>query len=179
MDKSVEVDARGVRRDPGRPRQPGMFAKITADYYGTPTPLQQLASFTAPEARIILIQPYDMGAMAQHREGDPRLRPRREPVQRRQGAPLRLPRAHRGAPQGVHQGRQDQGRGRPGRGAQRAPHRQAGPREAREGRRGRQGRRHRCREAPRRAHQEAHRRRSTRCSSTRKPSCSRSEPPRR
>ena len=41
-----------------------MFAKLTADYYGSPTPLQQLASFTAPEARVILIQPYDMGAMA-------------------------------------------------------------------------------------------------------------------
>ena len=41
-----------------------MFNKIMVDYYGTPTPLQQLASFTAPEARIILVQPYDMGAMA-------------------------------------------------------------------------------------------------------------------
>ena len=40
-----------------------MFNKITVEYYGTPTPLQQLASFTAPEARIILISPYDMGAM--------------------------------------------------------------------------------------------------------------------
>ncbi len=43
---------------------PAMFAKIAADYYGTPTPIQQLASFTAPEARIIMVQPYDMGAMA-------------------------------------------------------------------------------------------------------------------
>ena len=40
-----------------------MFAKIIVDYYGSPTPLQQLASFTAPEARIILISPYDQGAM--------------------------------------------------------------------------------------------------------------------
>jgi ribosome recycling factor len=40
-----------------------MFSKILVDYYGTPTPLQQLASFTAQEARIILIQPYDIGAM--------------------------------------------------------------------------------------------------------------------
>ena len=43
--------------------QPSMFSKIVVDYYGSPTPLQQLASFTAPEARIILIQPYDVGAM--------------------------------------------------------------------------------------------------------------------
>ena len=42
---------------------PSMFSKIVVDYYGSPTPLQQLASFTAPEARIILIQPYDQGAI--------------------------------------------------------------------------------------------------------------------
>jgi ribosome recycling factor len=42
---------------------PGMFAKLTADYYGTPTPIQQLASFTAPEARIILVAPFDVNAM--------------------------------------------------------------------------------------------------------------------
>jgi ribosome recycling factor len=41
-----------------------MFSKILVDYYGTPTPLQQLASFTAPEARVILVSPYDIGAMA-------------------------------------------------------------------------------------------------------------------
>jgi ribosome recycling factor len=42
---------------------PSMFAKLTADYYGTPTPIQQLASFTAPEARIILVSPFDMNAL--------------------------------------------------------------------------------------------------------------------
>jgi ribosome recycling factor len=40
-----------------------MFSKIMVDYYGTPTPIQQLASFTSSEARIILISPYDMGAI--------------------------------------------------------------------------------------------------------------------
>jgi ribosome recycling factor len=42
---------------------PAMFSKLTADYYGTPTPIQQLASFQAPEARTVLIQPYDRSAM--------------------------------------------------------------------------------------------------------------------
>ncbi len=42
---------------------PAMFSKLTADYYGTPTPIQQLASFQTPEARTVLIQPYDRGAM--------------------------------------------------------------------------------------------------------------------
>ncbi|GAB2750943.1 MAG: ribosome recycling factor [Actinomycetota bacterium] len=63
MDKAVEVtreDFAAIRT--GR-AHPSMFAKITADYYGTPTPLQQLASFTVPEARVVIVAPYDMGAM--------------------------------------------------------------------------------------------------------------------
>ncbi|MBA2419189.1 MAG: ribosome recycling factor [Nocardioidaceae bacterium] len=43
---------------------PAMFAKITADYYGTPTPIQQLAGFTVPEPRMVLINPYDVSAKA-------------------------------------------------------------------------------------------------------------------
>src|ERR1035437_7796496 len=43
---------------------PAMFSKIVVEYYGTPTPLQQLASFQVPEARTILITPYDQGSMA-------------------------------------------------------------------------------------------------------------------
>jgi ribosome recycling factor len=43
---------------------PAMFAKLTAEYYGAPTPLQQLASFHIPDARVVLITPYDPKAMA-------------------------------------------------------------------------------------------------------------------
>ena len=43
---------------------PAMFAKINADYYGSPTPLQQLASFQVPEARVVVIQAYDSAATA-------------------------------------------------------------------------------------------------------------------
>lgn len=42
---------------------PSLFASITVEYYGTPTPLQQLASFQTPEARTILITPYDKSAL--------------------------------------------------------------------------------------------------------------------
>ena len=42
---------------------PAMFAKLTADYYGVPTPIQQLASFQVPDARMILITPYDKSAV--------------------------------------------------------------------------------------------------------------------
>ena len=64
MGRAVEVtreDFAAIRT--GR-AHPSMFAKITADYYGTPTPIQQLASFTVPEARVVIVSPYDMGAMA-------------------------------------------------------------------------------------------------------------------
>jgi ribosome recycling factor len=40
-----------------------MFSKIMVDYYGTLTPLSQLASFQVPEARMALVSPYDKGAM--------------------------------------------------------------------------------------------------------------------
>lgn len=63
MDKAVEV----VREDFGAIRSgranPAMFNKISVDYYGAPTPLQQLASITVQEARTVLIGPYDKGAM--------------------------------------------------------------------------------------------------------------------
>lgn len=63
MSKSVESTREDFAAIRAGRAHPSMFAKLTADYYGTPTPLQQLASFTSPEARIILISPYDISAM--------------------------------------------------------------------------------------------------------------------
>ncbi len=63
MEKAVDVakeDFAGIRT--GR-AHPGMFSKLVVDYYGAPTPLQQLASFQTPEARTILISPFDKGSM--------------------------------------------------------------------------------------------------------------------
>lgn len=64
MDKAVEVakeDFAAIRT--GR-AHPGMFGKIVVDYYGSPTPLNQLASFQIPEPRVAILTPYDKGAMA-------------------------------------------------------------------------------------------------------------------
>lgn len=64
MDKAVEVakeDFAGIRT--GR-ANPAMFSKIMVDYYGAPTPLQQLASFQTPEARVMIVNPYDRGSMS-------------------------------------------------------------------------------------------------------------------
>ncbi|HET8603526.1 MAG TPA: ribosome recycling factor [Marmoricola sp.] len=63
MDKAVAVTREEFSTIRAGRANPAMFSKLTADYYGTPTPLQQLASFTAPEARVILVAPYDMQAM--------------------------------------------------------------------------------------------------------------------
>jgi ribosome recycling factor len=43
---------------------PAMFAKITAEYYGTQTPVNQLASFHIPEPRMVVIQPFDKSSLA-------------------------------------------------------------------------------------------------------------------
>ena len=63
MDKAVEVakDDFGTVRT-GR-ANPALFQKILVDYYGTPTPLAQLASMQNPEARTLLVTPYDKTAM--------------------------------------------------------------------------------------------------------------------
>ena len=63
MDKAI-----GVARDDfatirtGR-ATPSMFHKVMVDYYGTLTPVNQLASFATPEARMIIVTPYDKGSL--------------------------------------------------------------------------------------------------------------------
>jgi ribosome recycling factor len=43
---------------------PALVEKMRVDYYGSEVPLQQLAGFTVPEPRVLVIQPYDKGAMS-------------------------------------------------------------------------------------------------------------------
>lgn len=63
MEKAVEVarEEFGVIRT-GR-ANPAMFHKITIDYYGSATPIVQLASFASPEARMMIISPYDKSSV--------------------------------------------------------------------------------------------------------------------
>src|ERR687884_1896382 len=42
---------------------PALVEKLRVDYYGSEVPLQQLAGFSVPEARVLVISPYDKGAM--------------------------------------------------------------------------------------------------------------------
>jgi ribosome recycling factor len=63
MTRAVEVakdDFATVRT--GR-ANPALFQKILVDYYGTPTPLSQLAGLQNPEARTLVITPYDKSAL--------------------------------------------------------------------------------------------------------------------
>jgi ribosome recycling factor len=43
---------------------PALLSRMVVDYYGTQVPIQQLASFSVPEPRTLLIQPYDKNAVA-------------------------------------------------------------------------------------------------------------------
>lgn len=63
MDQAVEhtVGEFGTVRT-GR-ANPGLLSRITVDYYGTQTPLQQLANFSVPEARLLVVQPYDKSSI--------------------------------------------------------------------------------------------------------------------
>jgi ribosome recycling factor len=63
MDKALSVakdDFASIRT--GR-ANPSMFAKIVVDYYGTPTPVNQLASFHVADARMLTLTPYDKGSL--------------------------------------------------------------------------------------------------------------------
>lgn len=63
MNKAVEVakdDFSNVRTGRANPQ---LFQKIMVDYYGTPTPLGQLASLANPEARTLVVSPYDKSAL--------------------------------------------------------------------------------------------------------------------
>ena len=42
---------------------PALVEKIKVDYYGTEVPLQQIAGFSVPEPRVLVVNPYDKGAM--------------------------------------------------------------------------------------------------------------------
>lgn len=63
MDKAVESAKGDFATIRTGAASPAMFAKIPIDYYGTPTPLQQLASITTPDPHTVIISPYDRGAM--------------------------------------------------------------------------------------------------------------------
>jgi ribosome recycling factor len=63
MKKAVEALRRELATIRTGRAHPALLERITVDYYGTPTPLAQLATVTAPEARLLVVQPWDKGAL--------------------------------------------------------------------------------------------------------------------
>ena len=187
MDKSVEA-TRGkfgsVRT--GR-ASPALLDRIIVDYYGAQTPLKQLATIHAPEARLLTVQPYDKSSIkAIERailESDIGLTPSNDGQLIR----LQIPELTEERRKRARQGRARPRRGGPRRDPQHPPRRDARPARAARRRRGRRRRR-----APRRGGAaEAHRReghasstrssrprkkRSSRCERLRAPPTSRSSP---
>ena len=127
MSKSVEA----IRHEFGSVRtgraSPALLDRIQVDYYGAVTPLKQLATISAPEARLLTIQPYDKTSIkAIERailESDVGLTPNNN------GNLIRLgvPEAHRGAPQAARSRRASYRGGGSRRDPRRPPRRHARP----------------------------------------------------
>ena len=65
MDKSVEATHEHFNSVRTGRATPALLDRITIDYYGTPTPLKNLATINAPEARMLTIQPFDPSSIKQ------------------------------------------------------------------------------------------------------------------
>ncbi len=63
MDKSIEATHHEFNSIRTGRASPALLDRITIDYYGTPTPLKSLASISAPEARLLVVQPFDPGSI--------------------------------------------------------------------------------------------------------------------
>ncbi len=65
MDKNIEHFQKELHSIRAGRANPGILDRVMVDYYGTLTPVNQLATVTAPEARLITISPYDKTAIAE------------------------------------------------------------------------------------------------------------------
>lgn len=69
MTKSVEALIRDLNSIRTGRATPGLVENLMIDYYGVPTPLNQLSSISVPEARVLLIQPWDKEALKDVEKG--------------------------------------------------------------------------------------------------------------
>ncbi len=63
MDKAIEVAREEFTTIRAGRASAALFSKIVVEYYGTMTPIQQLASITTPEARVAVVAPFDKSAL--------------------------------------------------------------------------------------------------------------------
>ena len=124
MEKSLALlgdQLRGIRT--GRANV-GLVESIRVEYYGSPTPLKQMANLSTPEPQQILIRPFDPIGDRRHRPGDPDQRPGSDAQLRRQGGPAERAAALGRAAQEAVEPREGSGRGGPRGDPQHPPRRQ-------------------------------------------------------
>lgn len=63
MEKSISVYSEKLSEVRAGRANPAILNKVKIDYYGTPTPINQVAGISIPEARLIVIQPWDASAL--------------------------------------------------------------------------------------------------------------------
>ena len=64
MEKTIDVVSNQLARLRTGKASPALIEGIKVDYYGTPTPLNQIASISTPEPRLIVIHPWDKSALS-------------------------------------------------------------------------------------------------------------------
>jgi ribosome recycling factor len=65
MEKAIKAYTRELSTVRAGRANPSLLERITVDYYGAPTPINQLASISVPEARLLVIQPYDKSQISE------------------------------------------------------------------------------------------------------------------
>jgi ribosome recycling factor len=63
MQKTISVFEENLSEIRAGRANPGILNKLTVEYYGVPTPINQVAGISVPEARMILIQPWDASVL--------------------------------------------------------------------------------------------------------------------
>jgi len=69
MDRAVDAFRRELNNLRTGRATPALVEDVTVEYYGVPTPLKQLASISAPDARAIMVQPWDKQALRDIEKG--------------------------------------------------------------------------------------------------------------
>ena len=63
MDRTLDAFRRELTQLRTGRATPSLIEDLSVDYYGSPTPLKQIASISAPDARAIMVQPWDRGSL--------------------------------------------------------------------------------------------------------------------
>ena len=63
MNKTISVYQENLSEIRAGRANPAILNKVKVDYYGVPTPINQVAGISVPEARLIVIQPWDLGLL--------------------------------------------------------------------------------------------------------------------